>query len=110
MKIKTERKEILNGNFISVTAGTNCPHENSSNNHNCNSRTFIKIADMGRMDWSIEINHDAQSKFDNPETILIALEGDSACEAMLQALKFTVKTLENQIRQNRKKVISDALS
>ena len=94
-ELNARAKSIVSANIIKVTVGTTgyCGGDTGHGG-----KTFFSIVDQGGTDWDIKIN---ENGFE------FILGGDTELETFLEALKFSVKTLEDIIHQkneeNRKR-------
>lgn len=83
--IETWRRRIYGSNELGVEVGTNCP-ENGG-------KTFLRIFDLGCTDMKGKVDRNKQGGADS---ITIVFTGDSELLTFLEALKFSVKVLQDQ--------------
>ena len=91
--VDTFKREICNANVLEVEAGTN-GYQGGDTGHG--SRTYIRIQDIGGTD--IEV-HPTHNSFGEEDGVVIALGGDSELSTIIEALKFTLKVLDDQRRE-----------
>jgi len=93
--------EFVGPNILEVEAGTN-GFQGGDAGHG--SRTFFAIRNKRSTVMTSHICDDNQLvRMSNCEEVAIVLSGDSELEAFLSALKFAVKTLEEQISERKEK-------
>ena len=92
-EIETWSRDILDANILSVEAGTN-GYQGGDTGHGC--RTYIRIQNEGGTDITARAIKDSLGR---TQGIELMLGGDSELSTIIEALKFTVKVLEDQIQE-----------
>lgn len=87
MHVVTYSREIIDCNLLYVEAGTNGYRGGDTGS---NGRTYIRVKDL--------CSTDVHGKFKNGD-LEIELGGDSELRTTLEALKFIVKVLEDEITE-----------
>jgi len=95
IKLEAQKKDLSFSNCLGIVAGTNCPKGGDSGH---GGRTYLRIENLGGTDMSVKL--DKSGQFTQVEAIEIVLSGDSECETLIDALKFALRTLENQFKGN----------
>ena len=86
-------------NCLGVIAGTNCPKGGDSGH---GGRTYLRIENLGGTDLSVRL--DKAGLFNHVDSLEITLGGDSECEKLIDALKFAVRIIENQLEKNEENI------
>lgn len=86
-------RELVNACMMRVYAGTT-GYRGGDSGHG--GRTFIRLVDDGGTDMEIVPSHD-------PEGVEIVFEGDAELTNIVDALKFAVHVLEDQIQSQHDK-------
>ena len=91
-KITTFAREIYNCNILSVEAGTT-GYMGGDSGHG--GRTYFRITDEGSTDMTVLTS---RNKF-GLESVEVFLGGDTELETIITALKFIIKTLDDQRKE-----------
>jgi hypothetical protein len=92
-EIETWSRDIIDANILSVEAGTN-GYQGGDTGHGC--RTYIRIQNEGGTDITARSIKDSLGR---TQGIELMLGGDSELSTIIEALKFAVKVLEDQIQE-----------
>lgn len=94
-KIETWSRDIIDASILNIEAGTN-GYQGGDAGHGC--RTYIRIKDVDGTDIRARVLTD---RMGNAEGIELVLAGDSELSTIIEAMKFAVKVLEDQIEENQ---------
>lgn len=89
-EITTYTRDVISCNLLEVEAGTT-GFMGGDTGHG--GRTYFRIKDEGCTDMEIHVMRD---RFGNTEGFEVVLGGDCELEAMIRALKFITKVLEEE--------------
>lgn len=109
LELPTKRKAIEMANHLGVEVGTNCPRGGGSK---CGGVTFLGLKDLGSTSMEIGIRQRGRQRWsvhNNLERIDLVFHGDSECSSLIEALRFAVVTLQDTMRTNRRKRLTDLL-
>lgn len=85
--ITTWTREITSANILEVEAGTN-GYKGGDTGHG--SRTYFRIEDLGSTDMTVNVTKDGFE---------VQLGGDCELMTIIEALKFIVEVLEDQVEE-----------
>jgi len=93
--IDTYKREIFHASVLEVEAGTN---GFKGGNASQGGRTYIRIQDLIGSDMQVYLTHDGDGEENG---LILALKGDAELTNILEAMKFIVKVLEEQIEEGK---------
>ena len=93
--VSIKSKVITSANILQVSAGTNCPQGGDAGH---GGRTYFKIENQAGTSMVIKVNGN-ETDLSNDGNFEVILAGDTECETFLEALKFAINVLENQLNK-----------
>ena len=84
-------REPVGGNYLRVTAGTNCPQGGESESWG---RTVLSFEGDSNTDISFEATEKSKK-------VSLVFDGDTDCDALISALEFAADTLRTMQHANR---------